>query len=116
MSNVVAFNLDTAGGMDRLTDLLTSPDSYVACLGRAFASPIGTALQDWLQAETERGTDRVLLLEVVCNLSVQHVASVAAHALKPTGDDAAKALLAGIVETRLPTYIASIRAMKGGAK
>lgn len=116
MTKVVSFTLDGAGGLDRLADLVTSPDPYVACLGRAFASPIAGALQEWLNAERERGTDGVMLLEVVTNLSVQHVATVAAHTLKPTGDDVAKELMANLVESRLPLYIATIRAgMKGGA-
>ena len=99
MSTIIAFKPGETDGVGRLTDLLTSDDDRVRCLGRAFASGIGPALEEWLRAEQSRGTDPVVLLEVVSTLAVQHVASIAAYVLEPAGDDHAKRLLRELVHT-----------------
>lgn len=116
MSTIIAFKLDQADGTDQLMAMLTSPDKHVRCLGRAFAAGIGTKLEEWLRAEQQRGTDTITLFEVVANLSVQHVASVAASALQASGDELATSLLLEIVRAKLPEYIASIRAHREGGE
>lgn len=116
MSTITAFKAGQAGGSDRLTDMLTAPDERMRCLGRAFASRIGETLEEWLRAEHERGTEDIVLLEVVATLGVQHVASVAAHCVAPTGDAAVVNLLVGITTDKLPQYMDAVRASrKGGA-
>lgn len=115
MSEVIAFKPETEAGFDRLANMVTSPDAHTACLGRAFASGIGNALDDWLAAERQRGTDHVVLLEIVATLGLQHVASVAGAVIDPAGDGKLIDLLGRQLATRLPIYIAAVRVQKGGA-
>lgn len=114
MSNVTVFTTDAADAPDRLVGMLTHPDEHVRCLGRAFASGIGAALQDWLNAELQRGTDATTLLTIIADLGVQHVASVAAQGFKASGDELVGQIVANIVEERLQKYIIAIRARGGG--
>ena len=116
MSTIVAFKPGSEGDLGKLTDMLTSPDESVRVLGRAFASGIGEKLEAWLHSEHGRGTDGVVLLEVVATLSLQHIASVAGSVLKPSGDPAITELLTKLIELKLPLYLAAVRAANGGAK
>lgn len=113
MTEVVAFKANTEAGFDRLAHMVTSPDAHTACLGRAFASKIGPALEEWLAAERQRGTDGHVLLEIVATLGLQHVASVAGVVVDPAGDQALIQRLAVLVATRLPVYLAAVREQRG---
>lgn len=114
MTDMVAFKPGHPGGFQRLADMVTSPDERIRCLGRAFTSGIVPALEAGLRAEQERGTESLVILEVVATLGVQHVASVAAHVVRPSGDDAVRVMLERIVESRFPEYLAAVRAIKEG--
>lgn len=114
MSTIVAFKPGSEDGFDKLADMLTSPDESVRALGRAFASGTGEKLEAWLRSERERGTDGVVLLEVVATLSLQHIASVAGTVLKPSGDPAITELLTKLIELKLPLYLAAVRNANGG--
>jgi hypothetical protein len=115
MNQVTAFKANTEAGFDRLADMVTSPDAHTACLGRAFASGIGGALENWLQSERERGTDGMVILEIVATLGLQHVASVAGVVVDPEGDEILVQRLGVHLATRLPVYLGAVRAQKGGA-
>lgn len=116
MTKLVAFQPGQPAAANQLADVLTSPDERVRCLGRAFASGVGEVLQSWLEAELNRGTDSILLLETVATLGAQHVASVAAAVLKPSGDAVVTTLVREIAERKLPGYIAAVRAARGVQK
>ena len=116
MSGVTAFMPGSDEGFDQLAAMVTSPDEHVRCLGRAFASGMGDAVEQWLRAEQARGTAMHVLVDVIATIGLQHVACVAAQALKPGGDPAVVELVTQIAQQKLPGYIATVRgAVRGGA-
>lgn len=116
MSDVTAFKPDSEEGFDQLAAMVTSPNEHVRCLGRAFASGMGDTVEKWLRAEHARGTAMNVLIDVIATIGMQHVACVAAQALKPSGDSAVVELVTLIAREKLPGYIATVRdTVRGGA-
>lgn len=115
MSKIQAFRPETETGFDALTAMLTSGDAYTQCLGRAFASGMGGAVEQFLRAEQQRGTSGDVLIDVIADIGLQHLAAVAAYALKPSGDQAVVDLAVQLAQAKLASYIETVRATRGGA-
>lgn len=79
----------TLGSDEGLAEALTASDPVTRCCGRALASAWPGGLQQWVQAEVQRGTKIDVLLSALFNMQAQIAAAVVGNVIGLSGHQAA---------------------------
>jgi hypothetical protein len=72
---------------EALLGMLTSPDAFTSCFGRAMAADLASAEETFVDKELERGTPISIIMTVMVDVHVQAMASLAGQMLSRAGHE-----------------------------